>query len=100
MLSGCEDCLRRWASLNNQPRLHKIILGRLYGRQDTTLKNYRRSEHVELRHHYVRKLVETGLLFITKVRALEMIADFLTKPLKKHGVRKGNEKVDVGVKDN
>lgn len=63
-------------------------------------EEYRRSEHVELRHHYVRELVETEQVYITKVSTMDIIVDFLTKPLDECSVRTGNVKVNVGVREN
>ena len=41
----------------------------------------RRSRHIHVRHHYIRRLVMDGLARLVHVPGLELTADLLTKPL-------------------
>ena len=43
--------------------------------------NNRRSKHIDVRHMWVRELVENGMVSLHYVRTDENIADYLTKPL-------------------
>jgi hypothetical protein len=40
----------------------------------------RRTKHIDLRHHYVRDLVESAAVSLQYCCSAEMIADLLTKP--------------------
>ena len=40
-----------------------------------------RSKHVDLRHHYIRELVENGVLEVEHISGIEQPADLLTKGL-------------------
>ncbi|GJU46952.1 retrovirus-related pol polyprotein from transposon TNT 1-94 [Tanacetum coccineum] len=42
-----------------------------------------RTEHIEIRHHFLRDNVEKGNILIEKVSSKDNIADILTKPLKR-----------------
>ncbi|GJR33387.1 hypothetical protein Tco_1109619 [Tanacetum coccineum] len=42
-----------------------------------------RTEHIEIRHHFLRDKVQKGNITIQKVASKDNIADILTKPLKR-----------------
>lgn len=46
-------------------------------------ENHSRTKHIDVQYHYVRKVVEDGLIQISYVPTAEMAADILTKPLTK-----------------
>ncbi|GKE16548.1 hypothetical protein Tco_1424125 [Tanacetum coccineum] len=41
-----------------------------------------RTNHIEIRHHFLRDNVQKGHISIEKVQSIDNIADILTKPLK------------------
>ena len=43
---------------------------------------HKRSKHIEIRHHFIRQLVEDNLITFVFVGTAENIADMFTKPLK------------------
>ena len=46
-------------------------------------ENHSRTKHIDVQYHYVREVVEDGLVQISYVPTTEMAADILTKPLTK-----------------
>jgi len=46
-----------------------------------------RSKHIDVQYHYVRKLLEDGIITVRYIPTSEMAADCLTKPLKKAQLR-------------
>ena len=40
-----------------------------------------RTKHIDIRHHYIRELVEKNIISLEHVDTLENRADILTKPL-------------------
>lgn len=42
-----------------------------------------RTEHIDVRHHYIREVVEIGAIKLEYLFTDKMVADILTKPL--HG---------------
>ena len=46
--------------------------------------SHSRTRHIDLRHHYVRELVESGWLRVAWVSTSEQMADVCTKALPKH----------------
>lgn len=42
----------------------------------------RRSKHIDRRYHYIRGLYQSGFIEIVQVLTADMLADFLTKPLR------------------
>ena len=40
-----------------------------------------RSKHIEMRYHFIRYLVQRGVLKLQYIRTNEQIVDILTKPL-------------------
>ena len=44
-------------------------------------ENHRRTKHINVRYHYVRELVENGVVKINYIPTKDMLADALTKPL-------------------
>lgn len=58
-------------------------------------EDYRRSKHVYLKYHHVREHVATELVKLVKVGTNEMVADFLTKPLRRVGIVKALKALNV-----
>ena len=46
-------------------------------------ENHSRTKHIDVQYHYIREVVEDGLVQISYVPTSEMAADILTKPLTK-----------------
>lgn len=46
-------------------------------------ENHSRTKHIDVQYHYVREVVEDGLIQVSYVPTAEMAADILTKPLTK-----------------
>lgn len=55
----------------------------------------RRTRHVELRWHYVREQVKSGMVSLYKVKGDENPADAFTKPLDKHRLQRLNKMMGV-----
>ena len=47
-----------------------------------------RTKHIDIRYHFVREGVQSGVIVLKYVATDEMIADILTKPLPKHRFEK------------
>lgn len=60
---------------------------------------FRRCKHVDMRYLHVREEVRDKNILSRKVSTSEMIADFLTKPLKSSGTRNELKKITVGDHD-
>ena len=45
---------------------------------------HKRSKHIEIRHHFIRQLVEDNLITFIFVGSADNVADMFTKPLKPH----------------
>lgn len=45
-------------------------------------EDHQRSKHIDVAYHYIRDKVDQGLMVLQYVPTKEMVADFLTKPLK------------------
>lgn len=43
--------------------------------------HHRRTKHIDVRYHYIRKLVEEGEVRLQYLETEKMVADFLTKPM-------------------
>jgi hypothetical protein len=46
-------------------------------------ENHQRTKHIDIQYHYIRELVETGAITIEYCPTGQMLADILTKPLRK-----------------
>lgn len=57
--------------------------------------DFRRSKHVNLRHHHVRQLVAKKPKAFLKMHTRKMVVEFLTKPLSKVGKEKVPESVHI-----
>jgi hypothetical protein len=44
-------------------------------------ESHRRTKHIDVRHHYIRELVEAGTLILNYISTTQMAADVLTKPV-------------------
>ena len=44
-------------------------------------KHHQRTKHINVRHHFIRQLVEEGTILLSWVPSEEQLADILTKPL-------------------
>src|SRR5271154_1342704 len=62
---------------------------RIYGDNQGSLKlvanpeMHARSKHIDVQYHYVRELVQRGLIEVEYIPTADMAADILTKPLKR-----------------
>ena len=52
-------------------------------------ENHSRTKHIDVQYHYIREVVEDGLIQISYVPTNEMAADILTKPLTKAAFERG-----------
>jgi hypothetical protein len=65
-----------------------------------TLKNeaqHSLAKHIDIRYHFIKDLMEEGLLTVEYVRSEENLADILTKPLGKDKFREA--RTALGVRD-
>jgi len=44
-------------------------------------KYHPRTKHIEIKHHFIRDIVDTGDIIVEKIHTAENPADMLTKPL-------------------
>ena len=44
-------------------------------------KYHPRTKHIEIKHHFIRDIVDTGDIIVEKIHTVENPADMLTKPL-------------------
>ena len=44
-------------------------------------ENHKRTKHIDIRYHYIRKLIEQGAVQLIYLQTNEIPADGLTKPL-------------------
>ena len=44
---------------------------------------HKRSKHIDVRHHYIRNLINAGKLQLKYLSTAEMVADIMTKPLER-----------------
>ena len=44
-------------------------------------KYHSRTKHIEIKHHFIRDIVDTGDIIVEKIHTVENPADMLTKPL-------------------
>lgn len=44
-------------------------------------KYHSRTKHIEIKHHFIRDIVDTGDIIVEKIHTTENPADMLTKPL-------------------
>jgi hypothetical protein len=56
-----------------------------------------RSKHIDLRHHYIRSLVEHNIVDVAHIPGIHQPADLLTKPLSKNKFTKF--RANLGLKD-
>ena len=62
---------------------------RIYGDNQGSLKlvanpeMHSRSKHIDVQYHYVRELIQQGLIEVEYIPTADMAADILTKPLKR-----------------
>ena len=49
----------------------------------TNPEMHSRSKHIDVQYHYVRELVQQGLIEVEYIPTADMAADILTKPLKR-----------------
>ena len=40
-----------------------------------------RTKHIDIRHHFIRELIEDGLISLEYISTKSQVADLLTKPL-------------------
>lgn len=52
-------------------------------------ENHSRTKHIDVQYHYVREVVEDGLIQISYLPTTEMAADIRTKPLTKAVFQRG-----------
>lgn len=45
--------------------------------------HHARTKHIDVRHHFVREVIESGQAYLKHVKSEDMIADVLTKTLPK-----------------
>lgn len=45
--------------------------------------HHKRSKHIDVKHHFVRECVQGGVIHLHQVPTSDMLADLLTKPLKR-----------------
>ena len=74
--------LKKYVAQNNEST-------RIYGDNQGSLKlvanpeMHSRSKHIDVQYHYVRELVQQGLIEVEYIPTADMAADILTKPLKR-----------------
>lgn len=51
-------------------------------------KSQQYTKHIDVQHHYIRKLIEKGKLTVTWIPSLEMLANEMTKALPTESFRK------------
>ncbi|KAG5882068.1 hypothetical protein JTB14_023755 [Gonioctena quinquepunctata] len=59
---------------NDNQSAHRII---------ENTHHHRRTKHIDVRHHYIRDLVQNRVVLIEYRKTIDMVADILTKPLSK-----------------
>ena len=52
-------------------------------RLTTNPEFHAKSKHIDIQYHYIRELLEDGAIEVDYVQTCEMVADCLTKPLKR-----------------
>ena len=77
-----DSILKELSILKAKPFIvHTDSLSALSQAYDPAIKS--RAKHIDVRYHYFKDLIETGLITLTHVSTDEMLADVFTKPLSK-----------------
>jgi hypothetical protein len=71
------------AEVGMKQELPGVLYGDNRGAVDLTktTKSHSKVKHIDIRHHYIRELVQTGELKVDFIRGTENPADIFTKPL-------------------
>lgn len=56
---------------------------------------HNRSKHIDVRYHFIRDIVEKGILHINYVKSKDQLADIFTKPLPKEQFYYLRNKINV-----
>jgi hypothetical protein len=58
-----------------------------------------RSKHIEIKYHYIREMIQKGVVKLQCVPTYEKVVDVLTKPLSRVNLEYFRDKLDVVRKD-